>query len=366
MRSCALPASTSDPVRIRQTLLLCASLITGFAAASGRMIPADEARSANAAASDSPDSAAAFRWEVSAEHGLAHLYYGDRQVVAYQFGYDPSPDGRDATYKVYHHVFSPAADTLLTKGAGGQFPHHRGLFVGWNRTSDKSGHLWDFWHCPGQTHQRHERFLDQTATAAQGNMTAEIAWKADEDTTIISERRQLTATPIRDQRDALAWQLDWTSELRSQQGELRLEGDRQHAGFQMRAAQAVAEAQSARYIRPAAFPQDAVAVQVDDATMPGEHVDLGWFAMTFELDGLEHTMAYFEDPSLPKPSRYSERPYGRCGAFFTATLPADQPLRLRYRVLVTSGPEAANRDWLQSRYDEFCLKLAATPSNTAR
>ncbi|MBY0512422.1 MAG: PmoA family protein [Gemmataceae bacterium] len=43
------------------------------------------------------------------------------------------------TFKPFHHVFDPAAGkTLLTSGAykdakEGTFPHHRGLFYGWNK-----------------------------------------------------------------------------------------------------------------------------------------------------------------------------------------------------------------------------------------
>ncbi|MCA8951167.1 MAG: PmoA family protein [Planctomycetes bacterium] len=62
------------------------------------------------------------------------------------------PNAHLATSKVYHHVYAPDG-RLLTKGLGGTFPHHRGLFVGWNKTTF-GGTQHDFWHCGhGETQQ---------------------------------------------------------------------------------------------------------------------------------------------------------------------------------------------------------------------
>jgi len=84
-------------------------------------------------------------------------------------------------------------------------------------------------------------------------------------------------------------------------------------------------------------------IEVDDRKSPDRHVNLGWFAMSYEVKGTRYTVAYFEDPALPKPSMFSERPYGRFGAYFKATVTPDKPLTMRYRLMVTSGT-APHRD----------------------
>jgi hypothetical protein len=118
----------------------------------------------------------------------------------------------------------------------------------------------------------------------------------------------------------------------------------------------VAKENSARYVRPAGFPEQETAFEVEDGKNPDKHVNLGWLAMTYPIGNERYTVQYCEDPSLPKPSRYSERPYGRFGAFFKAELTPEKPLTMTYRLLVTPGEPPA-RETLQKRYDEFSTSL---------
>ena len=73
----------------------------------------------------------------------------------------------------------------------------------------------------------------------------------------------------------------------------------------------------------------------------------------------KYTVQYCEDPALPKPSRYSERPYGRFGAFFKTTLEADKPLTLRYQLNITRGDSPAP-ETLQAWYTDFTPSLKPT------
>ena len=294
-----------------------------------------------------------FHWVNQPQAGTADLLYGDQPVLRYMYGFDGStPQARDDTSKVYHHVFGPGTKTLITKGTGGLYPHHRGLFVGWRETSFAGGRL-DFWHCIKGEHQRHHKLLAQTGDASQGSMTSEIHWNDANGKPVIIETRTVTA---RSGSVGNSWQIDWQTSLASERGRVTLDGDRQHAGFQFRAAQSVAESNGARYVRPSGFPEQSEAFEGTDKDIPPLHVDLGWLAMTYSVDGRQYTVEYFEDPSLPKPSRYSERPYGRFGAFFKTTLEPDKPFELRYRLHVTSGPPPS-REVIQKRYDEFVAEL---------
>jgi hypothetical protein len=308
-----------------------------------------------ATAEDTP--AATFSWRDDPQAGTTDLKYGDQPVVRYMYAYDTSSDERaHETFKVFHHVFGPGSDDIITKGPHGKFTHHRGIFFGFNKTQFDGREL-DFWHCKLGEHQRHIRFEELAADDKQARMIAEIHWIDRAGKPVIVEDRDFTFRPLGGELAAKGFQIDFESTLTSKRGDITLTGDRQHAGFQIRAAQAIAENDGARYVRPAGFPEQAEAFQANDKTDPEKHIDLGWFAMTYELNGRRYTFEYFEDPSMPKPSRFSERPYGRFGAFFTATVTEDQPLQVRYRVNVITG-ETPSRDEIQQRYDLFAADVA--------
>ena len=59
----------------------------------------------------------------------------DRKIAGrYMYAYDNSTDDRlHETYKPYLHVFNVDGTTPITKGPGGLFTHHRGIFIGWNK-----------------------------------------------------------------------------------------------------------------------------------------------------------------------------------------------------------------------------------------
>jgi len=314
---------------------------------------------AGGACVSSPAAAETFRWQDDPEAGTLTLRYGKLPVIRYMYAFDTSNKQRaHETYKVFHHVFGPGTETVITKGPHGKYTHHRGLYVGWNRTKTKD-QSYDFWHCRGGVHQRHVKFLEKKADGEHGRMTALIHWNDAEGKPVIVETRAVVVTHSPRQDGSPAWQIDWSTKLESQRGDITLTGDRQHAGFQFRAAQHVAEKNNARYIRPKGFPQQPKPFQVNDRKHPDKHVNLGWLAMHFDYAGKTFTVEYMESPAMPKPSRYSERPYGRFGAFFEAKLSEDKPpLHMRYRVRVTTG-DSPTQSAIQARYDTFVKQLKA-------
>ncbi len=295
-----------------------------------------------------------FQWKTDEKAGTADLYLGDQPVLRYMFAYDTSsPERVHDTYKVFHHVYGPGTQSIITKGPGGKYTHHRGLYVGWNKTSYEGG-MSDFWHCTKGAHLRHVKFLEKSGDVNTGRMAAEIHWNEAEGKPVIVETRTVV---VRKEPATGGWQIDWASQLESRRGEISLEGDRQHSGFQYRADQAVAERESeTRFIRPASFPQQPAAIQVGDSGNPPPHSDLGWFAMTYELGDKRFNVEYFDNPSLPKPSLFSERPYGRFGTFFKTKLSPGKALELKYRVIVSAG-ETPSVDAIQARYQQFLSEL---------
>lgn len=320
------------------TPLLLASTIAGAGFTTTTAVGGDKAK---------------FHWTNNKDYATADLKFGDAPVLRYMYAFDRSTkESTHDTFKVYHHVFGPGTDKIITKGPGGLYTHHRGLFVGWNKTSFEDQTL-DFWHCKNGEHLRHAKFLEMKGDAKHGTMTSEIHWVDREGKPVVVETRTVSA---RQHAETGGWQIDWSTQLVSQRGEIKLDGDRQHAGFQFRAAQAVAEAKNARYVRPTGFPEQPDAYQVSDGKDPNKHVDLGWLAMTFEIDETRFNVEYFEDPSVPHPSRYSERPYGRFGAFFKTKFDAENPLEMRYRLIITAG-KTSKRSAIQKRYATFLSEL---------
>ena len=81
-----------------------------------------------------------------------------------------------------------------------------------------------------------------------------------------------------------------------------------------------------------------------------------WFAESYQLDGKRYTVEYFDNPNLPKPALFSERPYGRFGTYFRTTLEEAAPLELKYRLIVSQGDSPSVKA-IQARYDSFVDEL---------
>jgi len=297
--------------------------------------------------------AEAFQWDEPTP-GQFRLRLGEAPVITCMTAYDDStPEKREETYKVYTHVYGPGTGDLITKGPGGLYPHHRGIYLGWNHTIVGKDSF-DFWHCPTESkvHQRLEGKPLLKNEADSASIQMRVLWNDGAGKPVVTEVRTLTVKCV----ESGGWTIDVHSELTSNRGEIRLEGDRQHSGLQYRAIQEVAEKQSARYVRPEGFPETPEAFEVDDSGDPPRHINLDWLTMTYETQGHQYTVDYFADPALPRPALYSERPYGRFGSFFKTTLKADAPLVLRYRLRICPGkPEA--REAIQKRYQQFASEL---------
>ncbi|MHC4643660.1 MAG: DUF6807 family protein [Planctomycetota bacterium] len=115
-----------------------------------------------------------FSWK-DTEGEYMDLLFDGRRVTRYMYAYDTStPQRVFETYKPLHHVFDAQGTNLLTNGPDGehpylkdsdkpgekiQYPHHRGIFIGWNRL-EFGGQRFDLWHMSGVS-QVHQKFLDR-------------------------------------------------------------------------------------------------------------------------------------------------------------------------------------------------------------
>jgi hypothetical protein len=252
------------------------------------------------------------------------------------------PKRRDETFKPYTHVFDFDGKEPITKGPGGDFTHHRGLFIGWNKTylGDKS---YDFWHCKNVI-RRHVKYLadEEKAGADSATMVSLTEWPAPDEKIVVRETQTLTASKPADGR----LQLDATFKLEAPSGPVRLEGDVQHAGFHFRAVQEVFKRQKETvYI----LPEGAVKAKGD------VYEQCNWVVCQFNIGEKRYAVAHFNHPDNAKPVQYSTRAYGRFGAYSKTAIAADRPLTLRYRVIVTDTakvPAGTAADW-QKQFDAF-------------
>ncbi len=86
-------------------------------------------------------------FSLSDDPGVAMDVLADGKVVArYIYAHDAStPERLLETYKPYLHVFDAEGKAPITKGAGGKFTHHRGIFIGWSKLT-VGGKQYDRWH----------------------------------------------------------------------------------------------------------------------------------------------------------------------------------------------------------------------------
>jgi len=294
------------------------------------------------------DAAPAMAWhEVPGKY--TELRQGDRPIFRYIYrALDESTEqSRFETYKVFHHIFSPSGEQLLTNGPTGeapyskevQFPHHRGLYYGFSRITWGEEKQADTWHCNKGESQQHVEFLAKEVGDNFGRHRLAIDWHDREGEVFLREQREVSAT-VRPEGTAI----DFVSTLESAtEGAVHLNGDPQHAGVQFRALDQVAKltADQTYYLR------------TDGKGKMGEmrnwnHTDLDdpinaectnrpWNAMSFVVGDQRYTALYLDHPENPKPARYSERDYGRFGSFFVAEVTQAKPLVVKYRLWIQEG-----------------------------
>ncbi len=290
-----------------------------------------------------------FSWKGKNGEYLDLLFNG-RKVTCYMYACDTSsPQRTFETYKPFLHVFDAEGKNLLTNGPDGigpylkdkiRYPHHRGIFIGWTKL-EFAGNTYGFWGMGGGVVQRHGKFLERTTGPVLARSRALIHWSDKDGKPIIAERRQTT---VFRQSDPTILLLDFQTELKAVGGEVLLNGDPEHGGFQYRAHNDVAagdEEVKATYL----FHKDDIDARRDK--------NLPWAAMSYGLNGRRYCVQHMNHPGNPKSTFYSAyRDYGRFGAFFKQKIDAGETLTLRYRIWIGEG-KMRRRGELANRYSTF-------------
>jgi len=269
---------------------------------------------------------------------------GGKPLVRYMYAYDPSsPTNLHVTYKPYLHVFD-STGKVITKGPGGQFTHHRGIFIGWSKMSF-NGKSFDRWHMKGGE-QVHQKFLRQEAAEGKATFTSLVHWNDDAKQEFIVEERTFT---VRQQAGGTL--IDFSAKLTAPRGDVKLDGDPEHAGIQFRPANE-ADAKKTRYF----YPKEKADLKKD--------TDLPWIAETFVLDGAAYSVVHMSHPGNPTGTRWSAyRDYGRFGAFPVTEIKQGGSFTFRYQFFVTGGelPDVAA---VQKLYNDYAGTQSPTPKLT--
>jgi hypothetical protein len=274
---------------------------------------------------------------------------GSKIVGRYMYAYDPStPEKKNETYKPYLHVFDAEGKAPITKGPGGEYTHHRGIYIGWNKIGF-NGKTYDRWHMKGGE-QVVQGQLGTRSDAASATVTSTVHWNDEAGKPILVETRTLAF--LRAPAPAYAL-IDFRSELQAPSGDVSLDGDPEHAGIHFRPANEVDRAKTAYAYAGA---------NVD----PHKATDLAWVGETFSLNGKAYSVVQMNHPGNPQGTRVSAyRNYGRFGMFPSATVKSGETRSFAYRFLVAEGP-LPSAELLQSVCNDFTGRADPVPPVTAK
>ena len=276
--------------------------------------------------------------ELGNDTGLDLL--GDGAVWLRTMTTELDPERREETYKVYTHIFDFDGEAPITKGAGGKFTHHRGMFIGWNHT--KVGDTeYDTWHMKSCA-QHHMGWVELAPGEDNATQVEVVDWRDDAGEPFIREVRAITALPGPDGSRIF----DFQSTLISLRGAIQLRGDLQHAGMQVRMANEVSEHEdSTNYILPAGIEEQ------DDNRVEGAWWTCCSPVVRDKRYWIMHMTPRDHPTGVPV---YSIRRYARFGAFFEPDLAEGEPLTVRFRILLSENELDQAR--CQQLYDAYSGK----------
>ncbi len=265
------------------------------------------------------------------------LAYNGRHVIRY-FNPPHNPKDHYYTFKPFHHVYDPVeGKTLLTNGSAktdkdGLYPHHRGLFYGWNIIR-YDGKTVDIWHGKDNVFSQHDKTLATEAGEVLGRQRSLISWHGKDGQTFATEQRELTTYAVPG-----GTLIDFASLLKTDRKSVKLDGDPQHAGFHFRANMEVSKrGKETYYLRPDGKGKPGETRNWEAKNQDSKTINLPWDAASFMVGEKRYTVLRVNHPDNPKEARGSERDYGRFGDYFEYELTPNKPLKVKYRVWVQEG-----------------------------
>jgi hypothetical protein len=320
-----------DAAATRELHFVLPSLKAGSSTTLRLTIGGEQAKSAESSAAGKES----FAW-TDGKPGETELTFAGQGVLRYVHPKLDESDAkiREATYKPFHHVYAPDGSRVVTKGPGGQFTHHRGLYFGFNRITYGDDQKCDVWHCKAPAYQAHEKIVAKEEGFVVGRQQVQIGWHGAKGERFADEQRELTVY-----NSEPGQYIEFASTVSTPDKPIRLDGDPQHAGFHFRADNEVAEKTKSQtyYIRPDGQDKPGATRNWDAKSRNPKAVNEPWKVLSFVLGGKRYSALYLDHPSNPKEARSSERDYGRFGSYFEYDVTSDKPLKVRYRLILKDG-----------------------------
>jgi hypothetical protein len=248
----------------------------------------------------------------------------------------------EETYKVYTHLMGFEDKQPITKGAGGKYTHHRGLFLGWSKTkvSDTSYDTWSMKNS-FQQHLNWEEIQMGEDKSSQVEMIRWYGW--DEKTKKVGPALVTEHRIIRASRggEGLRY-IDLTSYLDREGGDTQFRGDLQHAGVHLRMDNEVSEHEdTTQYILPDG------AEELDDDKVVGAW----WVCASVVVREKRIWIMHMTPPNHPSGVPvYSIRRYGRFGAFWEPDL-KPEGIKLVFRIALSKNE--LDQAACQALYDAY-------------
>jgi len=259
--------------------------------------------------------------ELKPVEGALEVRFDGKIVAAYLTADDVSTPARaNETYKPYLRIVDPTSGQAITKGPGGTYTHHRGIFFGWMRIGFEGQKL-DLWSM-GSGRQVHTGFKQQVAKDGVATLVSSINWNDKKGQLIVSEER----TMVLSQPAAPGFlRVDFVTTVKAEAGDLQLEADPEHGGVHYRAPQEV-DASKTDYFFPVAKP------------LPHKDLDYPWVGMNYTLGEKSYGVVQIDHLANPRGTKWSAyRDYARFGAYPHATLKKGETLSLKYRFIISQG-----------------------------
>lgn len=244
----------------------------------------------------------------------------------------------EGQFKPYLHLFGEDGEMLTNAGLDangkpdGLFPHHRGIYIGWNKITSDLG-AFDLWHFNNGGKMTVAKFEKLEGGKDAATLVATIHWRGGKKDAagsdlLLTETRTLVISRPEGKRT----QVDARFELKAAR-DLTLGGDLQHAGIHFRGAKEL----------PARKAETSYLWQPD---LPGSggkvaSTNLQWCRLLYPIGPRWYSTTELNSPGNPV-EELSWRDYGRFGFFFKKSLKQDETLRLNYRFLTARAEAPAN------------------------
>ena len=268
--------------------------------------------------------------------GAVEVLVAGKVVAAYLTANDVSTPARaHETYKPYLRIVDPVDGQAITKGPGGTYTHHRGIFFGWIRVG-LEGQKLDLWSM-GSGRQVHTGFKSQAIDHGLARLVSTIDWNDKKGRLILSEERTMELSPL---ATPGLLRVDFLTTVKAEAGDLALEADPEHGGVHYRAPQEV-DTTKTNYFFPVAKP------------VPHKDLDYPWVGMTYALRDQMFGVVEIDHPANPRGTRWSAyRDYARFRAYPHANLKKGDTLTLKYRFLISRGA-LVSTEFIQSEQATF-------------